>query len=158
MLKEKVFELLLKTGSSIAFAESCTGGLLSAHFTEMPGVSDVFWGSIVAYHNDVKVNILNVNKDHLQEWGAVSEAVALEMAQGARKSCGAEIGVGVTGIAGPAGGSDDKPVGLVFISVSHSEGNTCRKFVFSGDRKDVQEKAVAASFQMLVDELSTLAG
>ena len=112
---------LLRTGSTIAFAESCTGGLASSLITDVPGSSDYLLGSAVTYSNMVKHKLINVSQESLDTYGAVSEQVACEMAQGVRELFGTTYGVGITGIAGPGGATKDKPVGLVYMAVADEQ-------------------------------------
>lgn len=124
---------------TVGFAESCTGGLLSSFITELSGVSQVFLGSVVSYDNKVKQNFLNVSDEALKKFGAVSEVVAQQMAEGAQKALDVSVAVSVTGIAGPTGGTEQKPVGTVFIAVA---GLKLETKVFEhhllGDRKLIQ--------------------
>ena len=131
VLRDKTF--------TVGFAESCTGGLLSSFFTEIAGVSDVFVGSIVSYDNKVKQKFLGVLPETLQNSGAVSSETARQMAEGACKGLDVSVAVSVTGIAGPGGGTDAKPVGMVFIAVT-GLGNATEVFEhrFRGDRKKIQ--------------------
>ena len=125
-LQESVGRILREKGMTLALAESCTGGMISKMLTDIPGSSDYYLGGVVSYSNAVKEKILGVPADDLLEHGAVSAAVAEKMARGARKYLDADIGLSVTGIAGPGGGSDEKPVGTVFIGLSAA--GTCRSW------------------------------
>lgn len=145
--------LLRKAGATLAVAESCTGGALSASFTAMAGASDYFLGGVVSYSNDVKANVLGVSRDTLERYGAVSEETALEMADGVRRLCGADYALSTTGIAGPTGGSEDKPVGTVWIGLATPNGTTARKFVFSKLRPQNIERFATAAANMLRLEL-----
>lgn len=145
--------LLRKAGATLAVAESCTGGALSASFTSMAGASDYFLGGVVSYSNDVKANVLGVSRDTLERYGAVSEETALEMADGVRRLCGADYALSTTGIAGPTGGSEDKPVGTVWIGLATPNGTTARKFVFSKLRPQNIERFATAAANMLRLEL-----
>ena len=136
-------------GLSIATAESCTGGLVAAHLTSVPGASDVFRGGIVAYENDVKLAQLGVPEKTLAAHGAVSAETAAAMAAGARKSLGADVAVAVTGVAGPAGGTPEKPVGLVYLHVSAPGAEEGRELQFSGDREAIRRRATAAALHLL---------
>lgn len=140
---------LADRGETLAVAESCTGGLLAGAVTSVNGSSAVFRGGVVAYHNDVKVGMLGVRKEILEGAGAVSEPVAQWMAVGARNRLGADYGIGVTGIAGPTGGTAEKPVGLVYISVSSVAADVVRGFNFPGDRDRVRRAAVVAALHLL---------
>lgn len=145
----EIGEELLRRHMKLAVAESCTGGLLGATITALGGASGYFRGGVIAYHNDVKKNLLKVRREALEEVGAVSEPVAQQMAMGARAALGADYGIGITGVAGPTGGTPEKPVGLVFISVSSEAGDLVEAFHFSGDREDIRMAAVIAALQML---------
>ena len=136
-----VLELLRGRGSKLAVAESCTGGLLGGRITEIPGASDVFVGGIVAYDNRVKCESLGVPEAMLAEHGAVSAAVAHAMAEGAASRLGAGIAVSVTGIAGPGGGSDEKPVGTVWFGFSVEGKTDTHKSVFGGTRAEIRARA-----------------
>ena len=140
-------------GLTIAVAESCTGGLLGERITNIPGSSDVFLGGVIAYHNDVKLNALGVRSEDIQRYGAVSEEVVLQMASGVREKLRAGVGVSVTGIAGPGGGTPEKPVGLVWIAVDSSEAKA-RRFHLIGDRAEIRQRAAQAALEMVRRALS----
>lgn len=118
MIAQELIKALSSASLTVASAESCTGGLIAKLITDVAGSSEVFMGGVVSYSNDVKSNVLGVDKDVIAENGAVSEPVALAMADGARRVCGADIAVSTTGVAGPGGGTREKPVGTVWIGVS----------------------------------------
>lgn len=139
---------------TLAVAESCTGGMLGERITNVPGSSDVFLGGVIAYHNDIKRDALGVRQKELETFGAVSEQVALQMAAGVRERMGADIGVAITGIAGPGGGSVEKPVGLVWIAVHAGEG-TARRLHAGGDRAEIRQRAVQAALEMVRRMLQT---
>ena len=139
---------------TLAVAESCTGGMLGASITEMPGASEFFRGGVIAYHDDVKRQLLKVRREAVEEVGAVSEPVAQQMALGVRAALSADYGIGITGIAGPGGGTPEKPVGLVFICVSSAAGDLVRKFSFTGGREEVRRQAVAVSLELLQEKLA----
>lgn len=145
--------LLRKAGATLAVAESCTGGALSASFTAMAGASEYFLGGVVSYSNDVKANVLGVPRDTLELYGAVSEETAMAMANGVRCLCGSDYALSTTGIAGPAGGSEEKPVGTVWIGLATPNGTTARKFVFSKLRPQNIERFATAAANMLRLEL-----
>ncbi len=126
--------LLREAGRTIAVAESCTGGLIAEQITRTPGSSAYFPGGVVAYANAAKTALLGVPEALLAEHGAVSEAVCRAMAEGVRGRFGADYGVATTGISGPDGGSDDKPVGLVYLGLARAEGTHVDRFVFPLDR------------------------
>ncbi|MEP6857787.1 MAG: competence/damage-inducible protein A [Gemmatimonadales bacterium] len=148
-----VLERCRALGYKLAVAESCTGGLLGERLTNIPGSSDVFLGGVIAYHNDVKLDLLGVRAEDLEEYGAVSEQVALQMASGVREKLGADVGVSVTGIAGPGGGTAEKPVGLVWIAV-HASGVKARRFHVGGDRAEIRQRAAQAALEMVRRALS----
>jgi len=145
----RVLAALAKTGGSLGLAESCTGGLLGHLITETPGASAVFKGGVVAYGNDVKERVLGVSAQTLAEEGAVSEATAREMALGAAQLLGATHAMAVTGIAGPGGGSPEKPVGLVYIAVGDLSRLTVRRCLFDGDRSAVKRQTAEVAFAMI---------
>ena len=128
----------------IAGAESCTGGLVSGLLTSKPGSSDYFWGGWVCYANDAKISALGVEKDIIETYGAVSEQTARAMAVRARELSGCGIGYSITGIAGPGGGSDEKPVGTVWMGISSPERVWTGKFLFDGNREKVRNQAAYA--------------
>lgn len=140
---EKLVKFLLENKFKITSAESCTGGLFAAGITAVSGSSECFDGGFITYSNEQKERLLGVGHKTLENFGAVSYQTALEMARGVRKSFDADLGIGITGIAGPTGGSEEKPVGLVFISVAFSGGAVACKCNFKGRRKEVREQAVA---------------
>lgn len=144
-LEEKVGQLLRENKKTIACAESCTGGYLSHLITSVPGSSDYFQGSYVAYSYDIKEKALQVDKDVLLEKGAVSEEVVIQMAENIRKVFGTSIGVSLSGIAGPGGATEDKPVGTVWIAYSDDKKTVAKKYVFAKDRKlNIQLSAMVA--------------
>jgi nicotinamide-nucleotide amidase len=139
---------------TIAVAESCTGGMLGAALTAIPGSSAVFIGGMLTYSNASKVALLGVRAQDLEEHGAVSEVVAKEMALGARNALDTTWGIGITGVAGPGGGTDDKPVGTVWIALAGPTEVVARRFVFGLDRQINRERSVAAALGMLLKELA----
>ncbi|MCG6921521.1 MAG: competence/damage-inducible protein A [Acidobacteria bacterium] len=141
--------LLLERALSLAIAESCTGGLLSARLTDVPGASGFLDRSFVTYSNRSKIQELGVDAELLDRAGAVSEEVAAAMADGARRVAETEIGIGITGIAGPEGGTDDKPVGLVFIAVDGAAGTRVQRARFPGWRERVRFQATQVALEML---------
>jgi nicotinamide-nucleotide amidase len=138
---------------TLAVAESCTGGMLGERLTNIPGSSDVFLGGVIAYHNDVKKELLGVTANDLEKYGAVSEAVALQMAAGIRERTGADVGVSVTGIAGPGGGTPEKPVGSMWVAVHASEAKA-RRFHVGGDRAEIRQRGAQAALEMVRRVLS----
>ena len=141
--------VLKNRGVKLATAESCTGGLIAALFTEISGSSAVFECGFVTYSNKSKTNLLGVDSKLITEYGAVSEEAAKAMAQGAIGRANADIAVAVTGIAGPTGGSAEKPVGTVYIAVGGMAGTICEKNIFSGNRQQIRASAVAYALNML---------
>jgi PncC family amidohydrolase len=127
--------------------------LVSHLVTNVPGSSDYFIGGVVAYSNPIKEHLLEVPKTQLEEYGAVSELVALSMADGARRHLGAEVGLAVTGIAGPGGGTAEKPVGLTWIAVATPEGSVARRYNWEGDREANKMRAALAALEQAVEML-----
>lgn len=152
-LQAMVGEELLKNGLTIAAAESCTGGMLSSMLTDVPGSSEYLLGSVVSYSNGIKEKFLGVSELTLGQYGAVSENVAIEMAEGVQKRMNVDVGVGITGIAGPGGASEAKPIGLVYIAVTYKQKTICKKYYFSGDRDLVRKRC---SKSALVDILNII--
>ena len=152
-LLNKVFINLKKQRLTVAIAESCTGGLIAHTLTNISGSSDYFDRGIVSYSNEAKSELLGVPEDMLKEYGAVSEQVAKTMAEKIRTKSKVDIGIATTGIAGPTGGTKEKPVGLVYIAISTSENTVVKKFQFSGDRLQNKESTCNAALQMLLDLL-----
>jgi nicotinamide-nucleotide amidase len=148
-VSEIVLDLCRARGLTLATAESCTGGLVSARLTAVSGSSAVFLGGVVAYANGVKERELGVPASLLEEHGAVSAEAAQAMAQGARERLGADVGVAVTGVAGPGGGTEDKPVGLVFVHAAGPDGEEARRTELPGDREMVRGRATAAALHLV---------
>ncbi len=148
-LKQVAFDMLLERGKTVCFAESCTAGMVSSEFVDIPGASNVFMGSVVSYGNKVKSNLLGVSGDVLDNLGAVSRECAAEMAEGARKLLGTDIAVSITGIAGPTGESATKPVGLVYLAISDEKGTEVKEVHLSGNRMRVRRKAVLHAFNLI---------
>ena len=151
---EVLVALLLKKGLKVTFAESCTGGLLGATLTSVSGASAVFDGSIVSYANEVKNEKLGVEKSVLESVGAVSEPCAKQMAEGVKKAFSADCSAAITGIAGPLGGTPEKPTGTVFIAASYSDKTLVEHCLFSGDRDAVRDQSVAKALDMLIEILN----
>lgn len=138
---------------TVTTAESCTGGLLAGRIMNVAGASDVYREGYITYSNDAKERLLGVSRDTLEEYGAVSRQTACEMAEGAARAAGADAALSVTGIAGPGGGTKDKPVGLVYVGCC-VKGQTCAKeFYFTGNRDKNREFAVARALTFLREEL-----
>lgn len=146
---ELVLDLLRERGLTVGAAESCTGGLVAARLTDVPGSSDVVRGGIVAYANDVKERELGVPAELLAEHGAVSPEVAAAMAHGARAALGVDVAVAVTGVAGPGGGSEEKPVGLVFLHAVGPDGERSRRLDFPGDRETIRLRATVSALHLV---------
>ena len=147
---EQVADALRGHGLTIATAESCTGGLLAARLTERPGSSDYVRGGIVAYSNEVKIAQAGVRAELIERHGAVSQEVAEALADGARTRLGADLGVGITGIAGPGGGTEEKPVGLVWLSVAREGAETLtRSVTLPGGRADIRDRATTVAIHMV---------
>lgn len=144
-----VKDMLAERHLTVSFAESCTAGLVSATFGDLPGVSAVMRGGIVSYSNDVKHQVLAVPAETLERFGAVSEETARAMAEGCRRVTGADLSVSITGVAGPGGGSDEKPVGLVYIAVADAVGCAARRFLFTGSRNKIRRIATLNAFNLL---------
>ncbi|MEM8567456.1 MAG: nicotinamide-nucleotide amidohydrolase family protein, partial [Bacteroidota bacterium] len=148
-IQEVVGRMLKGNGLTVATAESCTGGYLAHMITSVPGSSAYFQGSVIPYHNDHKVKLLGVKQETLQEFGAVSKQTVIEMANGVRKRFGTSIGVSTSGVAGPGGGSEEKPVGTVWIAVSTQEETIARKLRLWKDR-EINIKAASIAVLNLV--------
>jgi competence/damage-inducible protein CinA-like protein len=144
-----VLDLCRARGLHVAVGESCTGGLFGARLTAVPGSSDVFVGGVIAYDNTVKVGLLGVSGDELATHGAVSEPVVRRMAEGARIQAGAQLGVGITGIAGPDGGTADKPVGTTWIALAGAGDTRAKRSVFVGDREEIRWRATQSALDMI---------
>jgi len=149
-LAEAVVDVLRSQDMTLATAESCTAGLIAKRLTDHAGASDVFIGGVVAYHDSLKTDALGVSEEALERHGAVSEPVAIQMARGVVERCGADVGLAVTGVAGPGGGSFDKPVGRVWLAVSIGSEVTARSFDFMGDRTAIRERAAQAALALVL--------
>ena len=144
-----VGRLLKQRGLTLAVAESCTGGLIGHRITDVPGSSAYYQGSITAYSYDVKELVLHVQHDTLYNYGAVSEQTAREMAQGVRRAFRADVGLSVTGIAGPGGGMPGKPVGLVYVALAAPDGEWVERHVWSGNRWENKARSAEAALDLL---------
>ena len=153
-IEEHVLALVRARGLTLATAESCTGGLVAARLTGIPGASDVFLGGVVAYANGVKEAELGVPAELIEEHGAVSPEVAAAMARGARERLGADVAVAVTGIAGPDGGTPEKPVGLVYLHVDGPDGGRGREFTFPGDRASIRARSTVGALHLVRRQLA----
>jgi PncC family amidohydrolase len=153
-LAERLQGICLGRGRTVALAESCTGGLVAAAITEVPGSSGYFVGGVVSYANSAKEGLLGVPGEMLEAHGAVSAQVAVAMATAARARFGSSLAVSVTGVAGPDGGTDAKPVGLTYIGLAHEHGTDARRFAFHGNRAANREAAAREALEWLVDAAS----
>lgn len=152
-LEATIGELLRMRGWRLAVAESCTGGLIGHRITDIPGSSTYYMGSVTAYAYEAKVRLLGVKWDTLNTHGAVSEAVINEMACGVRHALAADIGLAVSGIAGPDGGTADKPVGLTWVGLNTPYYHQAVRFVWGGNRLENKAYAAQAALQLLIDFL-----
>lgn len=153
-LVEEVSSKLRAKGCMLTCAESCTGGLIASAITELSGSSEVFDRGFVTYSNEAKMEILAVSRKTLDEHGAVSPETATEMAIGALKNSNANIAVSVTGIAGPTGGSEDKPVGLVYIGIATKDGGEAHHRQLKGTRSEIRQQTVEEAFTLILESLA----
>ena len=144
-LQKVIGNTLKERGMTVGVAESCTGGFLASRFTSQPGSSAYFYGGIVSYDNSVKMNVLGVEKDVLEKYGAVSQECAEQMAAGARKVLGTDYAIATTGIAGPDGGTPEKPAGTVWVAVATPEGIVSKKFSFNSTRRNINIERFASN-------------
>ncbi len=151
VISEDLLSELKKRGQTIGFAESCTGGKISGEFVNIPGVSEVYKGSVVSYADEVKAQLLGVQPQTLKAFGAVSEEVAREMAQGARVALNVDWGISVTGIAGPSGGTEEKPVGTVWFGVIGPGFEKVEACKFDGDRDEIRKQSVEKALQLALN-------
>jgi len=151
-----VGELLRRRGWRLAVAESCTGGLIGHRLTNIAGSSTYYMGSVTAYAYEAKVRILGVSWDTLEQHGAVSEEVVTEMACGVRRAMAADVGLSVSGIAGPGGGTPEKPVGLTWVGLSVPDHDLAKQFIWDSDRIGNKELSAEAALQFLLDFLKSL--
>jgi len=149
-----VGELLVSKGITIATAESCTGGLLAGKLINYPGISSVFMEGVITYSNEAKMARLNVKKETLDSYGAVSKETAAEMALGIAKAAATDIGISITGIAGPGGGTEEKPVGLVYVGLYIKGKVKTKELRLSGDRQKVRNRTVMMALDLLRRELN----
>lgn len=153
LLEEKLKNLLALRRQKLATAESCTGGLVSDRITNIPGSSEYFLGGIIAYSYEAKVSLLGVSWDTLNSHGAVSRETVLEMARSARKLLQADLAVSVSGIAGPGGGTDEKPIGTTWIGLASENGEFARHFQWQGNRVENKQASSDAVLSFLLDYL-----
>lgn len=156
ILEETVGQLLTAHQLTLAVAESCTGGLIAHRLTNIPGSSTYFLGGVVAYAYDVKEHLLGVSHATLYDYGAVSEQTAREMARGVRRALGTDVGLSVTGIAGPGGGMPGKPVGLTWVALSARNVERARDFTWDGDRASNKAQSAEAALELLREYLAAL--
>ncbi|MCD5383991.1 nicotinamide-nucleotide amidohydrolase family protein [candidate division WOR-3 bacterium] len=142
-------DILKEKGLTIGIAESLTGGGVMNRITDLPGSSSYFLGGVVAYSDELKKRILGVTEESLKRYGAVSRECAEEMADGVRRLTSADIGAATTGIAGPTGGTEEKPIGLVYTAVSYNKETICEKSLFKGDRLTIKKAAVEKLLDMV---------
>ena len=152
-LANRVVEIGKEKGLTVATAESITGGLIGSYITSVPGSSDVFLGGVLSYANSAKEQVLQVSESSLMSFGAVSEQVAKEMAEGARNAQNAEVAVSVTGIAGPGGAVPGKPIGTVWIGVSTSSETKAQCHLFKGSRAEIREATASEALKALIDAM-----
>ena len=152
-LEEQLGERLRMTGGTIATAESCSGGLIAHRITNVPGSSAYFIGGVVSYSNEMKTTLLGVGDEILAEHGAVSDPVGRAMAEGAQSRFGADYAVACTGVAGPGGGTEEKPVGLVYIAVASPRGTRVERYRLDGDRQAVKEQTAELALGMLLESI-----
>lgn len=151
--EESIVAKLMETGKSVAVAESCTGGMLGARITSVSGSSAIFPGGVISYSNEIKHRLIGVSTETLSQFGAVSEECCAEMAEGAKSQFRTTFGLSITGIAGPDGGTPDKPVGLVYVGISDGTGTIVRENRFRGLREDIRRRSTQASLMLLRDRL-----
>ena len=153
LLLQKIGNIFNKKNWTLAVTESCTGGLLSDIITDLPGSSKFFLGGVIAYSNQVKSDLLNVSSEMLKTNGAVSSEVALSMSLGIRNLLNSSVGVAITGIAGPDGDSEEKPVGLVYIAVTTPYVEVEERFDFSGTRREIKIQAAKTALELIIQAL-----
>ena len=151
--EEILLSIMRRSGQSVAVAESCTGGMIAQRITNIPGSSDYFKLGVVAYSNDAKKILLKISPHLLRKFGAVSEQVAIAMAQRVRRMVEADWGIAVTGIAGPGGATKSKPVGLVYLAAAGPDDVICRRHFFKGTRHNIRKKASEAALDLLIRDL-----
>ena len=151
---DELLSLLRQTGKTLSTAESCTGGLLGSMITAVPGSSQVYQGGVVSYSNDVKHRVLGVPQELLDSFGAVSAPVAEAMAKGVRQVCGASIGVGITGIAGPGSDGTEKPVGLVFLGYCDETCCISKKLLLNGSREEIRRESCRQAALLIKEHLN----
>ena len=156
-LAQSVGELLNKLHLTLGLAESCTGGMIASCITDIPGSSAYFEGGVVAYSYAVKMHLLGVPASTLERYGAVSAETVMAMARGARKLLNVDVALAVTGIAGPSGGTTDKPVGLTYIGLASPRGELWRKYIWKGNRRKNRAQSARAALEVLKEHLESTA-
>ena len=154
-LEHQIGETLRRLGLTLAIAESCTGGLVCDRITNVPGSSDYFVAGIVSYSNQAKINLLGVRQETLENFGAVSAETVIEMADGVRSANHTDLGISISGIAGPGGGTPEKPVGTTWIGLSSVGYVKAERFQFQGSRQEIKNAAAQSALQMLLDHSGT---
>ena len=149
-LPETTVEMMIEKKLTVSAAESCTGGMFSKMIVDIPGCSEILGESFVTYSNAAKMKYLGVKEETLQKFGAVSEETAREMSEGVCRNTSSDIGVGITGIAGPGGGTKEKPVGLVYVSVTYDNVTEIRRLTLGGNREKVRYTACLNAFDMIL--------
>ena len=152
-LEESIVNLMKEKKLTLGVAESCSGGMLSARIINVPGVSDVYKAGFVTYANEAKHKLIGVSNATLEQFGAVSEETAREMVQGTLRAAESDYAVAITGIAGPDGGTDKKPVGLVYIACGNKDRITVKECKFNGNRNKVRQSSVAYALRLLREEV-----
>jgi len=155
MIAKILGERLIERGFTIATAESCTGGLIGDIITNVPGASRYFLGGIIAYSNEIKIRMLRVKRETIEQHGAVSEQCAREMVAGITHLFHADMGIATTGIAGPGGGTDEKPVGLVYIAIDLQGKISVRRYLFNGNRGKIKRKIAEQAIRDAIEILNT---
>ncbi len=156
-IEKKIARILISQNISVSVAESCTGGLVAATLVNVDGISTVFSESYVTYSNDAKKKLLGVSEETLARFGAVSRETAAEMAEGAARAAGAQVAVATTGIAGPDGGTDEKPVGLVYIGCCYRGKTVVKRCFYGGDRQAIRYAAAREALEILYCQILTSA-
>ncbi|MDC7223564.1 MAG: CinA family protein [Spirochaetales bacterium] len=152
-LARRAVEKLSAKGMNLSVAESCTGGLIGKTVTDISGSSAVFYGGFILYSNEAKMDLAGVSSDTLRLYGAVSEGTVREMAEGTRQRCKSDFSLAVSGIAGPGGGTEEKPVGTVWVGLAHPLGTEAKMFHFSGNRDSVRHETLKEALFLLIDNL-----
>lgn len=150
----QLIKFLIRHRLTLATAESCTGGLIAKLITDVPGSSEVFIGGVVSYSNAMKMKWLGVRPETLEQFGAVSEQTVEEMVAGIKKQTGADLAIAVSGIAGPSGGTPEKPVGTVFIGIAVREQHILRQYLFQGSRSQIRRQTATQAAELLLQQFS----